>query len=528
MATVDNSDIISLIGIQPFSQRTFDEQELLRKLRETPTLTSMVKLFLTRHGLPERTLRSALPNSLVSAYVNQAYLVSWRNRVNPSFARSSSLMDDDDDGLLDKAATKLTVSVPLYGEKTSLSSPPTEEWLKTLFSQINATVTKLVKTQLDNSSLKLDEAAKDQIRALVKFQANLTAKEAAEETVTRLMPPREVLIRSGEFGTTTVNVGLQHEKFETLLKACSARDHRGYHLNVWLTGPTASGKTTAAESVAKAMSLPFGSDGSLDSDYKVLGFIDANGNIVSTQFLKIYENGGIYLADEIDNWQASALLSLNAALANGWVASPKGMTPRHKDCVVIAAANTWGLGATSEYVGRSKLDAASLDRFQPKILWPYDTNLERALAVNQAGKAGSIWFDIVVAYRSAVAKQGLKIIISPRATFSGLALLASGFTPEEVIEMTLVASLAPEQVRAVTNLANVLHLKMLLVETLETAKNRKAVVEEVPVKDLFVFKDQDEDAILAALRASEEDEDNADTSDDYEELDALSEDLLDD
>lgn len=451
----DITAIVATIGIEPFSQRTHDETELNNKLLASPTLLSLVKLFLTKQGLPERTLRSAIQKSIVTAYCNEQYLKSWRKRVNPSFDQSASLMDDDEIALppFEEHLAKLEAikSQPPAGVT---ANPMTETWLKDLFLQVEKAAKAIVKSELAATSLQLTDDVKNQIRTIVKLQSAATSAEIAEAVATRivneLMPPREIFIRTSSSATSGINIGLQHEKFPTLLRAIEAKDHKGFRLNVWLTGPTASGKTTAAENVAKALNLPFGSDGSLDADYKVLGFRDANGNIISTQFLSIYEGGGIYLADEIDNWHPSALLALNAALANGWVSSPKGMIKRHKDCAIIAAANTWGLGATNEYVGRTKLDAASLDRFQPKIHWPVDTSLERAVAFNQAGIIGHAWHSIVESLRAAAKQQGLKIIISPRGTFAGISLLLSGFPADEVLAMTLTAGLSPEQVKGIT------------------------------------------------------------------------------
>jgi hypothetical protein len=308
-----------------------------------------------------------------------------------------------------------------------------------LEQQIAQTVSKILASQP-----KLDQETKDTIRKI----AHESAQAALAAWTEANAKPRVIEILN-PVTAKTVNVGLQHEKFPTLLRAAQARDPKGFRLNIWLTGPTGSGKTTAAQAVAKALSLDFGSDGSLDADYKVLGFRDANGHIVSTQFLKIYENGGIYLADEIDNWLPSALLSLNAALANGFVSTPGGLISRHKDCLVIACANTWGHGATNEYVGRSKQDAATLDRFQPKIHWPVDTKLEGAIAEASFGSAGRVWHDIICEARQKVADQGLKIIISPRATFSGLALLSAGFPLNEVMDMTFLAGLSPAQVNSI-------------------------------------------------------------------------------
>jgi hypothetical protein len=361
-------------------------------------------------------------------------LRSWRNRVNPSWELLEGVSGDDDNNIVKD-------DIELASPKEEATPPvQTEKFLKDLFEQVNKAVIVLVEQKLAAATLKLDDSAKQQIRQL--------ATDAAQQRVDELTPPRRIEVADATTGTI-IAMGLQHEKFPTLLRAVQARDHRGFRLNIWLTGPTGSGKTSAGEAVSKALSLDFGSDGSLDADYKVLGFRDANGNIISTQFLKIYENGGIYIADEIDNWMPSALLSLNSALANGWIATPKGMIARHPDACVIACANTWGLGATGDYVGRTRLDAASLDRFQPKINWPYDEKMERAIAEQMDGTNGLLWNETVVAARQKAVAQGLKIIISPRATFNGISLLKQGFDWNEVIDMTIAAGISPEQKKAI-------------------------------------------------------------------------------
>lgn len=162
------------------------------------------------------------------------------------------------------------------------------------------------------------------------------------------------------------------------------------------------------------------------------------------------------LFDEIDNFSPSALLAINMATANSFCQFPHGIFKRHPDCIIIAAANTWGQGATNDYVGRNKLDAATLDRFQPKLDWPYDHKLEQAIAVKQDPDLGPQWFNLIETARSAVKRQGLKIIISPRATFGGIGLLQQGFTVQEVVDMTIAAGLAPEQKQAIglTNLGD--------------------------------------------------------------------------
>lgn len=319
----------------------------------------------------------------------------------------------------------------------------------------------------------LSDRVKQQIRDL--------AADSAREVLAAHLPTR-VEITSPTLASS-IDLGLQHERFPLLLKLISARGRGGFRLNIWLTGPTGSGKTTAVEKATDALALtgafsryakrpdgrwyitsdlnteqevdlngliydsPFGGDSSLDADYKVIGYDKADGSFRWTTFLRIFCFGGVYIADEIDNWSPSALVALNAPLANGWVATPAGIMRRHPDSCIIAAANTWGLGATSDYVGRSKLDAATTNRFPNKLDWPYDEKLELALAEADGGLIGRQWAEIVQRARAEVKAQGLQVIFSPRNTYDGIAALLAGFTVREVVAMNLCAGLDPEYVK---------------------------------------------------------------------------------
>lgn len=319
----------------------------------------------------------------------------------------------------------------------------------------------------------LSDRVKQQIRDL--------ATDSAKAVLAAHLPTRvEIVAPSLPSG---LDLGLQHERFPQLLKLIGARGRGGYRLNIWLTGPTGSGKTTAVERATEALAetgaftryrrnasgqwyitndlnadqpvdlngliydSPFGGDSSLDADYKVIGYDKADGTFRWTTFLRIFCFGGVYIADEIDNWSPSALVALNAPLANGWVATPAGIMRRHPDSVIIAAANTWGLGATSDYVGRSKLDAATVNRFPNKLDWPYDEKLEMALAEADGGLMGRAWATIVQNARAEAKRQGLQVIFSPRNTYDGIAALHAGFDVREVVAMNLVAGLDPEYVK---------------------------------------------------------------------------------
>jgi hypothetical protein len=251
------------------------------------------------------------------------------------------------------------------------------------------------------------------------------------------IPAREIVVKT-ERSEVKVE-GLQHFKFETLLRVCSARQHDGHRLNVWLYGPPGTGKTTAAANVAKALDLQFYCTGALMSKYDLTGFIDATGKTVRSTFREAWENGGVYLFDEIDGSAPQAIVAFNAALANGVMAFPDGMVPRHHDCVIIAAANTSGLGATADFVGRMKLDAASLDRFV-MIDWPIDENIERAMCSH------SRWAETVQAFRRRVAEKGVKgIMVTPRATMFGSSLLDQGIEFGQVKTLVLRKGLTEDQ-----------------------------------------------------------------------------------
>lgn len=245
--------------------------------------------------------------------------------------------------------------------------------------------------------------------------------------------------------TPAVNLStmtVMHHKFPLLAAAVAAG------VNVMLVGPAGSGKTTAAVKAAETLGLPFYGTGAINSEYKLTGFIDAQGRIVSTAFRKAFEFGGLFLFDEIDASLPGALLAFNAALANDWMDFPDANVKRHPDFRVIAGANTFGTGADRQYVGRNQLDAASLDRYAV-IDWGYDEALETSLIGADAPKgapvprsvkpldAGAVqgialqWVEKVRKVRKAVADLKIRHVVSPRATINGTKLLAAGFTWEE-------------------------------------------------------------------------------------------------
>lgn len=241
----------------------------------------------------------------------------------------------------------------------------------------------------------------------------------------------EVIQPSGE----KVNVGRVHKCFDDLLLVASCR------LHAFLTGAAGSFKTSSAEKVAEALELEYSSISVCQQTTAaaLLGYMNAQGGYVPTEFRARFEQGGVFILDEIDNGNANVLAVLNSALANGACAFPDGMVKRHKDFILIATANTFGTGANAQYVGRNKLDAATLDRFA-FIEWDYDEELEREIA------RYSEWADYVLQVRRSVEKLKLQVVISPRATFNGNKLIAAGASKSRVAKMLLWKGLTTEQV----------------------------------------------------------------------------------
>lgn len=294
----------------------------------------------------------------------------------------------------------------------------------------------------------IDDNAAALLELLRKLGGGVSESRVLELIHANASRPAHVTIDLTAPGVELSGTALMHHKFPLLAAAVAAR------VNVMLVGPAGSGKTTAVEKVAQALNLPFYGTGAVSSEYKLTGFIDAQGRIVSTAFRKAFETGGVFLFGETDASMPGALLAFNTALANDWMDFPDGCIKKHPDFRVVADANTFGTGADRLYVGRNQLDAASLDRYAV-LDWPYDEALEAAMIGADAPKgapaprsieplpaervqAVSIqWVERVRKVRKAVDELKVRHVVSPRATVNGARLLAAGFTWAEAEEAVI-------------------------------------------------------------------------------------------
>jgi len=204
-------------------------------------------------------------------------------------------------------------------------------------------------------------------------------------------------MKKGEVTDTT------HEKFDDVLTLTST------DIPVFLVGEAGSGKNHLCKQVADALKLDFYFSNAVTNEYKITGFIDANGRYHETQFYKAFVEGGLFFFDEIDASIPEVLVLLNAAIENRYFNFPTGKFNAHPNFRIIAAGNTYGQGASLQYVGRYQLDAASLDRFAV-IDMTYDKNIEMIIANNDAALV-----DAIRKIREIVQKNSLRIIVSYRA-----------------------------------------------------------------------------------------------------------------
>lgn len=301
---------------------------------------------------------------------------------------------------------------------------------------------RIIATEVVDSALESHEAGvdADEVRGIVKPIMDGFRHEVTE-LVKSVKPIVNTIVVKGR-EPKPMN-GVQHFVFPKVLGAVSQG------VNLWLVGPAGTGKSTIGEQVAEALSLPFSAVNctSTMTETALKGYNDANGNYVATEFRRIFEGGGVFVFDEVDNANPNVLGALNSALANGFMAFADRRVQKHTDFVAIATGNTYGAGATMEYVGRNPIDGATIDRFAQLVV-PIDTKVEDAMlqSVGLDAPTATKWVTAVRKARQNAEKSGLKVIVSPRATLNGARLIRSGaFTMTEAFDATVIKGTKPDQ-----------------------------------------------------------------------------------
>lgn len=241
---------------------------------------------------------------------------------------------------------------------------------------------------------------------------------------------------------TKVVTGTVHERFDTVLNLVNA------DIPVFLTGAAGTGKNVLCKQIAEAMDLEFFFTNAVTQEYKLTGFIDANGTFHETQFYKAFTEGGLFMLDEMDASIPEVLIILNAAIANRYFDFPTGRVDAHENFRLIAAGNTFGTGADMEYSGRFQLDAASLDRFA-LVEIDYSEAVEKAIT-----NGNSELIDFVHAFRDATRSAGIKHLATYRS-MERICKLESVMDLKETLKICLLKSLPIDDMRIlVDNMRN--------------------------------------------------------------------------
>ena len=336
-----------------------------------------------------------------------------RNECDKCHVRGGLVLVDKNMGLHQCSGPRFTKDIRESSLKTE-AAPPTEVKAEAKAEHTDdgmAALAAMIKPHLQN----MDGVEAD----IEKMVADAWAKRAVPTRV-------EVRKEDGELKTIE---GTQHKVLPLVLRLLSAKR------NVMMVGPAGTGKSTIAEQSAEVLSVAYYAI-SLSPQTPasaLLGYMNATGDYVRSLFREWFEHGGIFHFDEMDNAHPSILATINAALANGVMAFPDGMVKKHHEARAAGSANTYGRGADRKYVGRSPIDAATLDRFFI-VNVDYDEALEDALCVATGYNAWNAVVNVVRGLRKNAVNGEMTVVVSPRASMDICVHLHSGGTWEECID----------------------------------------------------------------------------------------------
>lgn len=281
-------------------------------------------------------------------------------------------------------------------------------------------------------------------KALEAIQAS--PEQLAERSMSKAMEIVDTAIskRLKQYRPIDVRVGMKRVKlrdevfcdqFEKLLSLVA----NGVHTR--MVGPAGCGKTHVAGQIAKALNCRAYAAVSCSmgmSESQLIGRMLPTGKggafeYHASPFVDIYENGGLFLLDEMDAADPNVLVTLNTALAGNQFALPQrlgnAVVERHPDFRIMAAMNTFGYGADVMYVGRNQLDEATLDRFRiGTVIMDYSDPIERTIT------AEASWvYNWAIDIRRRIGASGVRRIMSTRTMKDAMTMvMTSGWEQQDL------------------------------------------------------------------------------------------------
>lgn len=241
-----------------------------------------------------------------------------------------------------------------------------------------------------------------------------------------VLPKQTIEIKDGDYKKKFD--GIFHKEFENICRIVKS------NIPLMLVGSAGAGKNYTLEQVAKALDLDFYFSNAVNQEYKLTGFIDANGKYHETEFYKAFTKGGMFFLDEIDASCPECLVILNSAIANRYFDFPTGRVVAHENFRVVCAGNTYGTGADMVYVGRNVLDGATLDRFVV-LPFDYDEEVEKQLAYDEE------LYTFINKLRKAINEAGLRYIVSMRALINSSKLLQIGMSKKDILKTSIIKNM---------------------------------------------------------------------------------------
>lgn len=336
---------------------------------------------------------------------------------------------------LDTARAKLSTLQTVFGGKNITGTVEIEELKQALYRASNELVEK---------KMVIEELRKEIVSSKPKAVQNNSQMDQLEnmiKTMANVMPQTiNIVVNEKKIGEMKKQV--LHEEFEQVLQYIADNEP------VYLHGPAGTGKSHIAQQVADALQLEFFPTQAISQEYKLTGFIDANGNFQETQFYKAFKNGGLFMIDEIDASHPDVLINVNTALAQGYFDFPNGKIDAHPDFRIITAGNTVGTGADLQYTGRYQLDASTLDRF-----FMVEINYSPAIEMEIAqGKTDLVEFAHIV--RETAQENGINLLFSYRS-IGRLAKMGDKMDLTKLLQQALLKGMAKDDIKMLVRNINI-------------------------------------------------------------------------
>ena len=342
-----------------------------------------------------------LPKQKQSPFITKKVYKQIINKINDAFSKDANIKQLFNE----TSAFSIEDINKSFGEKEGEQQSMNELDMKLFMNQVLEQQKEMLK------NIKVDNPYEDAIvQAIIDKGKNIstdnlveTAKEKLDSFIKQNYGPlpKKIEVNVPSISSKQME-GIFHNKFEHILKLVTA------NIPTLLIGPAGSGKNHTLEQVSEALDLDFYFSNAITQEFKLTGFIDANGLYHETQFYKAFKNGGLFFLDEIDASIPEVLIILNSAIANKYFDFPTGRVKAHEDFRVVAAGNTMGTGADALYVGRSQLDAATIDRFA-QVEFNYDSEVEEQLASN------TDLYDFIKSARKSLMDNSMQYTVSMRS-----------------------------------------------------------------------------------------------------------------